>query len=411
MIYKILKICVLIACMPMAAIDAMVPYLQLNDFERELDAAYVYVSMDCKQALLELDACTSLSFSQEFKEVCRELISGQLVVEYDMMVQVIKEGLNCVLHQKSSLQNAAQKLIEYKKALKSGEATVIFEDEGPQALRGSCCTSSKAFCGLFVRDTLQICGNLMVNGMTTLNSLLVQNNITVVNGTLDAPQGVLGAPALIPFASGLYTAGGGTIDAIPGESLAVSSSLPITNFNNLQLVAIGFGNSAVADGQNAPTHPDSIDYGGFAFDVPADGILFDLQVSVDSKFISDADGIKRFNFFIFISECVDGDSTVLTGYVQTDTFAFVDIDGTHVESTRNFCVSGCANIPGPICVHKGDRVVLIATMSTVAGDATTVGDFLEQLSLNAGIYYTPTSSTCARPAFLPTTDPLCPVVI
>lgn len=412
MIHRMLKLCILICSLPLIAADAVKPYLELEAFDRQMDTTYVYLSSDLQKALLKLEKSNTLQ-SDDFKAVCDAARAGHLVATYDQVAPAIEEALNYLAHQKSADSLNLMAIVQtYRTFLESGDALVEFEDAEPDASRGSCCKSSKAYCRLFVRDILQVCGNLIVNGATNLNSILVQNNITVVNGTVDAPQGVFGAPSLIPFASGKYTITGGTILVTALDVLLpIDQNFPIHNFDNGNPIFIGFGDSATAS--NLPV-VDSIDFGAYAFDVPEDGILIDLQASVDTHFVPPAiipvppatQVIKRFRCELYLSECAKGKSNAPTGYVPTGLFTNIDIIAPSVVPIREGkCVSACSNNTNGICVHKGDRVVLVVTMTSIgSGDDQTV-QTIDRLAVNAGVFYTPTSSTCQRASI---TEDLCP---
>jgi len=227
---------------------------------------------------------------------------------------------------------------------------------------------TKKLCSLLVKKCLFVQGNEVINGTLTVGGANFNNLITLVNAiagtTTITGLGTL-VSSIIPYSSGLLTVGVNTPATIPTTGLVMA-----------------FGSSNIT-GIAAVDPTLTVTETGYAFTVPRAGTLHNLQVSVDSAYVTSLGATPfTFTFTLLRSPCTSG---VLTDYTSTGLSA----TATTTAPTSGLVGpiaggAGCGSNAGSITVAQGDRIVMLVTPSAPVSDVV-----LALLSLSAGVLYSP----------------------
>jgi len=188
------------------------------------------------------------------------------------------------------------------------------------------------------------------------------------------PQGSQGASAaggIIPFSTGIILVGAAVVSAAP--------------------ILMGFGSSTVEtiDGTGESTMPPQA--GGFAFPIPFDGTVQNLQISADLLVASIASintlGLQ-YDFTVFVAHSVpnDGIDHIASGYVTTPLTSSVRFGFPNNTITAGtFRAATNLNL-GSLVVFAGDRLgIRIRTLESTDPSAADI----TQLSFSATLSYTP----------------------
>jgi hypothetical protein len=216
-----------------------------------------------------------------------------------------------------------------------------------------------------------------VSGVTAAAELFLK-----VTGTGITPQGgecqaqgpggggTSTAGSTIPFSSGIVLSGATVVSAAP--------------------ILMGFGESTVEtiNGSGESTMPPEA--GGFAFPVPFDGTIQNLQVSADlmAASVSSINVIPlTYDFTVFRAPSTpnNGIAHVASGYVTTPLSSSVTFGGAGTLVAGTFYAATNMSA-GPLVVNAGDRIgIRVRTQPSsdpAAADIT-------QLSFSATLTYTP----------------------
>ncbi len=186
---------------------------------------------------------------------------------------------------------------------------------------------------------------------------------------LDAAQ--LSGGGLIPFSSGIILSGATVVSAAP--------------------ILIGFGNRTVAvvNGSGESTMPP--ESGGFAFPVPFDGTIENLQISVDLLVASvvsiNTQGLQ-YDFTLVRSPSFpnNGIDHLASGYMTTPMTASVRFGFPNSIVTAGTFRTATASMAGPLAVNAGDRIgIRVRTLQSTDPSAADI----TQLSFSASLSYVP----------------------
>jgi hypothetical protein len=153
---------------------------------------------------------------------------------------------------------------------------------------------------------------------------------------------------------------------------------------------MGFGNHTVeaTDGSGESTSPPEA--GGFAFPIPFNGTIQNLQVSADLLVTSVAwinvTGLQ-YDFTVFVAPSVpnDGSAHLASPYVTTPLTSSVRFGFPSVVTAGSFYTATNLNT-GPITVNRGDRIG-VRVRTTQATDPSAAD--ITQLSFSASFSYVP----------------------
>ncbi len=189
-------------------------------------------------------------------------------------------------------------------------------------------------------------------------------------GAIGTP-GAVGTPGAIGTPGAVGTPGAG-VALIPFAS-GVLSSADLGAISGFKPALIGFGSLSPLGTVNL-----DIIYGSYAFTIPADGVLQNLNVSFDALVFAEGQpNIYTFQYRLFKSACNNGPTNA-----YTDTGYFADAAVSYFGAASE--LSGCGSNTGTLAVNAGDRVVL-----QVKGTFITPG--LMALALSGSIQFVPNS--------------------
>jgi hypothetical protein len=162
--------------------------------------------------------------------------------------------------------------------------------------------------------------------------------------------------AFVPFASGVI----GPADV--GASNAV---------------VIGFGSNSIITNTSSP-----VQYGSYAFAIPASGVLRSLEATVDLHYIpATAQASISYTFTLLKSNATTitdpSNPYVSTGFTTTVTFPAVT---AATYSTGDY-ISNSNSTFGPFAVVSGDRIVLQLTSNIDNPPA------IDEIGFQAGVFY------------------------
>jgi len=181
--------------------------------------------------------------------------------------------------------------------------------------------------------------------------------------------------------------------AITGTLIPFSSGnvLNSANFTSPRPILIGFGNNRTLtiDAQGESTSPPEA--GGFAFVVPFNGVIQNLQVSADlfisSNFSTNVIGLQ-YDFQVLVSSSIpnNGIHHISSPYLPRPLTSFVRFGFPNPTVTSNTFRSATNLNTGILVVNAGDRIVL--RVRTLQNTDASASDVL-QLSFSASLMYTP----------------------
>ncbi len=188
------------------------------------------------------------------------------------------------------------------------------------------------------------------------------------------PSGIPGANGsggLIPFSTGIILVGAAVVSAEP--------------------VLMGFGNNTVEiiNGSGESTMPPNA--GGFAFPIPFDGIIENLQVSADllvASVVSINTLGLQYDFTVFRAPSTpnDGVDHVASSYVTTPLTASLRFGFPNNTITAGTFRAATNLVTGPLTVSVGDRIgIRIRTLGSTDPSAADI----TQLCFSATLSYVP----------------------
>jgi hypothetical protein len=185
--------------------------------------------------------------------------------------------------------------------------------------------------------------------------------------------GTAGGSGLIPFSTGIIISGPTVVQAAP--------------------ILMGFGNHTVEviDGTGQSTMPPEA--AGFAFPIPFNGTVQNLQISADLLVAAVAflpTNILTYVFTVFRSPSTPNNGTahVASPYVTTALASSVAFDHNQITFVAGtFYAASNLNIGGSLVVSAGDRIGIRIRPLDAASDAAAAD--ITQLSFNASLSYTP----------------------
>lgn len=187
------------------------------------------------------------------------------------------------------------------------------------------------------------------------------------------PQGASGEGGIIPFSTGIILSGATVVSAAP--------------------ILMGFGSSTVEtiDGTGESTMPPQS--GGFAFPIPFNGTIQNLQISADllvASVVSINTLGLQYDFTVFIAPSVpnDGIDHIASNYITTPlTSSLVFGFPNNVITAGTFRAATNLNL-GSFSVFAGDRIgIRIRTLESTDPSAADI----TQLSFSATLSYTPSA--------------------
>jgi len=228
----------------------------------------------------------------------------------------------------------------------------------PLSLEAKKC-KSKSFCTICAK---KLCvQNANIPGTLTVGTITLTGGGTTGGTTITSFSDL--DNSLIPFASDPIAIAG-----ISGSSLLTTG------------LVMGFGNNVLLTGI---TNTDTVSEGGFAFSVPSDGTLHNLQVSVDALYLlglGNGGTSFTFNFTLLHSSAVNGTTTPYTATGLTASVTLTPLAGL-LGGLRSASGSSAASIP----VTAGDRIVMLVQPTTPVPALT-----ISLIAFNAGVLYSPT---------------------
>lgn len=180
-----------------------------------------------------------------------------------------------------------------------------------------------------------------------------------------------GGGGLIPFSTGIILSGA-----------AVTSAAPI-------LMGFGSNTVEVIDGSGESTSPPEA--GGFAFPIPFNGTIQNLQVSADllATTVGSLNSLGlQYDFTVFIAPSApnNGIDHLASPYVTTPLTASLRFGFPNTTITAGTFRAATNLVTGPLVVSVGDRIgIRVRTLASTDASAAEV----TQLSFSATLSYTP----------------------
>lgn len=221
-------------------------------------------------------------------------------------------------------------------------------------------------------------GSTGANGTNGTNGI---NGLNGINGSTGpaGPTGPIGSIGLTGVtgpigATGATGAAGSIQRFIPFSS----GEIQVSNVTINPPVVMGFGSHQVINPISSP-----VQYTQYAFTIPTNGTLSNLQASVDAHFIANtAQSSWTYNFTVFKSAC-SGTQNPTLSYTSTSLSTSVTLPtATSSTFSTGQYVSVCSTASGPIVVNSGDRVALLLTSNLFGAPPA-----LDEIAFTAGMFY------------------------
>lgn len=358
------------------------------------DTQFAYIPENVREIIVALkeelkEHCCSQELLADLEDGANIALYADMVSAMPAIMQTLDSTTTATKEAYATYKTA---LSIYEQALNDGQALINLEPEtrsnksktlGSLVVKCKLITSKLKVCGnaqilgnLTVGGTTLVAGTggLNINGSTTINTLIVSGNTTLggpvtfsnpTTSTLTA-SGTPSFSSLIPFSSGLVTV------SITPATLGAPS-------------VMAFGNSFINGPDIAVNSPLQT---GYAFSVPRDGWLHNLQANADLLYtINNITPAPQQNITFTLLRspanfgCQHAVPNAYTALLST-TVCF-----SAFPSPLGFLTpaSSSSQNAGSVAVSAGDRIVL-----QVSADPAPINiNFIFALALSAGVFYTP----------------------